>query len=378
MASTDSEQEPSTSKTPSIRFRLHTSLSSQMQACNQVTTKALPDNNEEPFLIATSITKTPLSMTTSSHRHSSSFTTSSISSTTKIHLLSYSEIPEWMKDNDCLKKGYRPPLGDTLSCLKSIFSFHTETMNIWTHLLGCSVFILLAAYINYKYYHYMTWKDMIIFGVYFTSVIGCLALSSTFHIFNCHSKDIFLLCKRFDYCGISLLISGSCIAWTYYAFYTDVTNKAIYLSIAALVGLTVALVSLLERFGHSDFRAIRATVYIVFGLSAALPVIHYIVHEDYVPISFFSMFSFGIYYILGGVIYALRIPEKFFPGKFDILFHSHQIFHVLIIIAAWIHLNNIREIAFLRIHPSTPSEVLSTTTDSTTPGLIIGDRPGNE
>src|SRR5205085_4460807 len=126
------EQEPSTSKTPSIRFRLHTSSSSQMQACNQVTSKAPPDN-EEPFLTAASITKMPLSTTTSSsHRHSASSSASSISSTTRMHLLSYSEIPEWMKDNDCLKKGYRPPLGDTLSCLKSIFSFHTETLNIWT------------------------------------------------------------------------------------------------------------------------------------------------------------------------------------------------------------------------------------------------------
>src|SRR3989442_1397992 len=104
MASIDNE--PSTSKTPSIRFRMHTSLSSQIQAGNQVTTKAPPDN-EEPFLTTTSITNMTLSTTTSSsHRHSaSSSTTSSISSTNRMHLLSYSEIPDWMKDNDCLKKG---------------------------------------------------------------------------------------------------------------------------------------------------------------------------------------------------------------------------------------------------------------------------------
>ncbi|GFH23238.1 uncharacterized protein HaLaN_20824 [Haematococcus lacustris] len=29
----------------------------------------------------------------------------------------------------------------------------------------------------------------------------------------------------------------------------------------------------------------------------------------------------------GAGIYAARIPERWFPGKFDILLHSHQIFH---------------------------------------------------
>lgn len=30
----------------------------------------------------------------------------------------------------------------------------------------------------------------------------------------------------------------------------------------------------------------------------------------------------------GGAIYALRVPERWFPGKFDLFFHSHQLFHV--------------------------------------------------
>ena len=284
-----------------------------------------------------------------SHRPSSS-SSSSKDLTGKMKLLAYHDLPDWMKDNDCIKQGYRPQLKSTASCLKSMFSMHTETMNIWTHLIGCSFFMIMSIYLYARYFDQLSWRDMMIFGVYFVSIISCLLFSSLYHIFTCHSENIAQLCKRFDYCGISLLITGSFVSWTYYAFYSDITSKAIYLSIVTIIGLTIAVISLLKKFGASEFRTIRAIIYLIFGLSAGLPVIHYyFFSSDYVNISHWSMLSFGVYYVIGAIIYAMRFPERFFPGKFDIMFHSHQIFHVLIVIAAWIHLNNIQEIAFLRI-----------------------------
>ena len=48
-------------------------------------------------------------------------------------------LPSWLKDNDFLHKGHRPQLNSFFACFKSIFRIHTETGNIWTHLLGKSV-----------------------------------------------------------------------------------------------------------------------------------------------------------------------------------------------------------------------------------------------
>lgn len=45
-------------------------------------------------------------------------------------------LPDWLKDNDFLLRGHRPPTNSFLACFKSIFRIHTETGNIWTHLLG--------------------------------------------------------------------------------------------------------------------------------------------------------------------------------------------------------------------------------------------------
>lgn len=48
-------------------------------------------------------------------------------------------LPDWLKDNDFLLHGHRPPMPSFRACFKSIFRIHTETGNIWTHLLGaCS------------------------------------------------------------------------------------------------------------------------------------------------------------------------------------------------------------------------------------------------
>lgn len=46
----------------------------------------------------------------------------------------------------------------------------------------------------------------------------------------------------------------------------------------------------------------------------------------------------GAFYIGGAILYAKRIPEKFYPGTFDIVGSSHQIFHMCVIIGAYIHM----------------------------------------
>lgn len=48
----------------------------------------------------------------------------------------YELLPEWLQDNEFLMTGHRPPLPSFSACFKSIWSLHTETGNIWTHLIG--------------------------------------------------------------------------------------------------------------------------------------------------------------------------------------------------------------------------------------------------
>lgn len=54
-------------------------------------------------------------------------------------------LPNWLRDNDFLLSGHRPPTNSFCACFKSIFKIHTETGNIWTHLLGMFMYVYILA-----------------------------------------------------------------------------------------------------------------------------------------------------------------------------------------------------------------------------------------
>jgi adiponectin receptor len=83
-------------------------------------------------------------------------------------------------------------------------------------------------------------------------------------------------------------------------------------------------------------------MFVLMGLSAVIPMFHGIrvyglEHMRYAA-SLDWVVSQGALYILGAAIYAARVPEKWSPGRFDIWGSSHQIFHVLVVMAAATHL----------------------------------------
>lgn len=90
-----------------------------------------------------------------------------------------------------------------------------------------------------------------------------------------------------------------------------------------------------------------------FGLSGIIPAIHYVLMEGWISkvsqASLGWLILMGLLYILGALFYALRVPERWFPGKCDIWFQSHQIFHVLVLVAAFVHYHGISEMAMYRV-----------------------------
>uniref|UniRef100_A0A8C1GJZ8 Adiponectin receptor 1a n=2 Tax=Cyprinus carpio TaxID=7962 RepID=A0A8C1GJZ8_CYPCA len=66
-------------------------------------------------------------------------------------------LPEWLKDNDYLLHGHRPPMPSFRACFRSIFRIHTETGNIWTHLLGLILFLDGLVLFNGRHVHHRCW-----------------------------------------------------------------------------------------------------------------------------------------------------------------------------------------------------------------------------
>lgn len=83
-------------------------------------------------------------------------------------------------------------------------------------------------------------------------------------------------------------------------------------------------------------------MFVLMGLSAVFPVFHgmrlYGIQHLRDSIGLDWVLLQGALYILGAGIYAARVPEKWTPGRYDIWGSSHQIFHVLVVMAAAAHL----------------------------------------
>jgi adiponectin receptor len=83
-------------------------------------------------------------------------------------------------------------------------------------------------------------------------------------------------------------------------------------------------------------------MFALMGLSAVFPMIHGVRLYGFAHMCESAGLDWfvlqGVLYITGAAIYAARVPEKWSPGKYDIWGSSHQIFHVLVVLAAASHL----------------------------------------
>ena len=61
----------------------------------------------------------------------------------------YSEAPDYLKDNEYIKDGYLINCNTFNLVLRSIFVCSNETINIWSHLIGCIISILLIIFIAF-------------------------------------------------------------------------------------------------------------------------------------------------------------------------------------------------------------------------------------
>ena len=137
-------------------------------------------------------------------------------------------------------------------------------------------------------------------------------------------------------------MTGSCFPPYYYFFYCEPKISVFYLIFISTFGLTTFCLSLTNNFNSPQMRSFRGKLFIVFGLSAGIPVIHIKffganLKGFHSGIKILYWFLGGVTYVLGGLIYITRFPERKYPGKFDYIGSSHQLFHITVVVAAYFH-----------------------------------------
>ncbi|ORY15640.1 hemolysin-III related-domain-containing protein, partial [Clohesyomyces aquaticus] len=218
-------------------------------------------------------------------------------------------------------------------------------VNIHSHLVGSLLFSTLPFIVYGKLrprYSSASTADIAVFSTFFFGVATYFLLSATFHIFNNHSPRTHTLGNQLDYLGIVILMWGSTIPCIYYGFYgTPALQKAYYMLVSVLA-LFCFYATLHPSFRRPKYRPHRTLMYSSLRLSFIVPIAHGVILFGWeVQLLRMSLDWIGVMTtcnLTGAVLYAARIPEKWYPRRFDIWGSSHQIMHCLVVGAGIAHL----------------------------------------
>ncbi|KAE8677167.1 Heptahelical transmembrane protein 1 [Hibiscus syriacus] len=248
-------------------------------------------------------------------------------------LVSYKELPEYMKDNEFILSYYRAnwPLKGALF---SIFRWHNETLNVWT--TTSNNLIDLKPESESDVTRVTRWP----FYVFLAGSMFCLLSSTICHLFSCHSHHLNLSLLRLDYAGITAMIITSFFPPIYYIFQCDPQWHFVYLGGITVLGLFTIATLLSPALSTKKFRGFRALLFSSMALFGIIPGIHAAVVNWSNPRSNVTLayeLAMAMFYLTGTLFYISRIPERFKPGWFDLAGHSHQIFHILVVMGALAH-----------------------------------------
>ncbi|CEG39119.1 adiponectin receptor [Plasmopara halstedii] len=179
---------------------------------------------------------------------------------------------------------------------------------------------------------------------FMASAVICLTCSAIFHLMFVVNRPTYMFLSRVDYAGITILIAGSFYPLVYYSFYCHPWLRSVYLvSISTMAALTF-VVALLPIFGTPRFLVARTCIFLALGFFGVVPVTHLVWHfglfDPHVTVMIGPLLLMGLLYTSGAIIYATKFPERFFPGRFDLWFSSHQLWHICVVAAALVHFAN--------------------------------------
>lgn len=256
-------------------------------------------------------------------------------------LLAYDELPGPWQSNEYIRTGYRF-LDSAADCWYSLFYFHNETGNIWTHLLGF-IFLFSVGVYELFFSELMTSipvNDRIVFLVFFLAACKCLMCSTVWHTLSgINDLKVYRQVACLDYVGIAVLICASIILCEYYGFYCDDAVRNTYITATSTLAVIGVSMPFQAWFDKHERRWLRIAFFIALASSGAIVIGHLaVVRGAFATFSWLTpVFKSISCYLAGVVIYGNQFPERFWPGKFDHLAHSHQFWHIFVCGGIWFH-----------------------------------------
>ncbi|KAG5302125.1 hemolysin-III family protein [Histoplasma ohiense] len=277
-------------------------------------------------------------------------------------LIQYSDLPHPWRVNPHILQGYRFTTSK-IECVTSVFTFSNELFNIWSHLIGLLIVLAVAFYFypSNPNFSLSTKTDIAIAAIFFIAACKCLVCSTLWHTMNSIASQS--LMERFacvDYTGISLLVAASIVTTEYTAFYCEPTSRWIYIITTSTLGIAGVILPWHPTFNRADMAWARVAFYVTLAATGFAPIAQLSLTRSlgwclyfYAPL----LKSLGVY-LLGAMIYAMQIPERWLPGFFDYLGGSHNIWHVAVLGGILFHYGAMQDLftgAFVRAEGECPS-----------------------
>ncbi|ORZ38244.1 hemolysin-III related-domain-containing protein [Catenaria anguillulae PL171] len=270
---------------------------------------------------------------------------SSTSTITRLPLYRWAQVPEYLQFNPYILTHYRSGYSFRQAWV-SLTALHNETGNIWTHLVPIPVFFYFTFFCTSLFSP--LWPDRLVLALYLLSAIKCFACSSMFHACYCINHAVYMQFGCLDYQGISVLISGGAVALTYAAMYAAAPQYA-WIKLLAMAGAAgISLVGIVGPkfpiWHTAVFRARRTAIYVSAGLLGTVTPIAWLVFVDGGVPTYANLWwgtngwKVVVAALVFGVsVYVGKLPERWWPGAFDLVGHSHQWWHVAVVAAVVAH-----------------------------------------
>ena len=250
-------------------------------------------------------------------------------------LLHYNDLPTPWRNNPHIVKGYR--FTETkIECVRSAFNMSNEFINIWSHVIGLLLVLAVAFYFYPASANFSlsSKADIFVAAVFF--VMACLTLvcSTIWHTMNAVADiNAISLFACVDYTGISLLIAASIMTTEYTAFYCDPVSRWLYMSITASLGIGGVILPWHPKFNGADMAWARVAFFVGLALTGFMPILQLAFSHglDFVVTFYSPILKSIMVYFGGAIIYASKIPERWWPGMFDYIGGSHNLWHAAVL-----------------------------------------------
>lgn len=251
--------------------------------------------------------------------------------------VSASEVPALFREPYILN-GYRPAGQPWRSYLRSLFQQHNELLNVWTHLLAVPVLLL-------RFWFFAASSDLgqdvssLPLCLYALSALTYLSFSAVAHLLQSHSELAHYSFFFLDYVGVAVYQYGCALAHYFYCseeVWRQSPVGAGFLPGAALLGWLSCTSCCFAKLHYRRPYPFRRKLFQLVPTSLAYlldisPVAHRLATRPWegtvlvlhaLQVTFFMHASF---------FFSCPVPERFFPGRCDIVGHGHQIFHLFLV-----------------------------------------------